>query len=92
MSRALLLHERAESAQLVVPSMLVSGDALVSQLTRRVELAPPDIPSVSQLTKELCDSERTLSRYVRHATGMGTNAMIRRTACIVQRRCCARAG
>lgn len=76
-SRALLLHERAESAQFVVPSMLASGDVLVSKLTRRVETALPDIPSVAQLAKELCVSERTLGRHVRHATGMGTNAMIR---------------
>ena len=76
-SRALLLHERAESAQFVVPSMLSSGDVLDSKLTRRVETALPDIPSVAQLAKELCISERTLSRHVRHATGMGTNAMIR---------------
>ena len=76
-SRALLLHERAESAQFVVPSMLASGDVLVSKLTRRVETALPDIPSVAQLAKELCISERTLGRHVRHATGMGTNAMIR---------------
>jgi transcriptional regulator GlxA family with amidase domain len=75
-SRVLLLHERAESAQFVVPSMLASGDALVSKLTRRVEAALPEIPSVADLAKELCVSERTLSRHVRHATGMGTNAMI----------------
>lgn len=75
-SRVLLLHERAESAQFVLPSMLASGDALVTRLTRRVESALPDIPSVSELARELCISERTLGRHVRHATGMGTNAII----------------
>jgi len=75
-SRVLLLHERSESAQFVVPAMLASGDALVSKLTRRVEAALPDIPSVAELAKELHVSERTLGRRVRHATGMGTNAMI----------------
>lgn len=75
-SRVLLLHERSESAQFVVPSMLASGDALVSNLTRRVESALPDIPSVAALASELCVSERTLGRHVRRATGMGTNALI----------------
>lgn len=75
-SRVLLLHERSESAQFVVPSMLATGDALVSRLTKRVESLLPDIPSVAALAKELHISERTLSRHVRHATGMGTNAMI----------------
>lgn len=75
-SRVLLLHERAESAQFVVPSMLASGDALVSRLTRRVEAALPSVPSVSELAGELCVSERTLGRRVRRATGMGTSAVI----------------
>ncbi|MEO5559092.1 MAG: helix-turn-helix domain-containing protein [Dokdonella sp.] len=75
-SRVLLLHERLESAQFVVPSTLATGDALVSKLTKRVEAALPDIPSVTELAKELHISERTLSRHVRHATGMGTNTMI----------------
>lgn len=75
-SRILLLHERAESAQFVVPSMLASGDALVSKLTKRVEAALPSIPPISELAQEMCISERTLSRHVRHATGMGTSALI----------------
>lgn len=75
-SRVLLLHERAESAQFVVPSMLASGDALVSKLTRRVESALPAIPTVAALARELCICERTLGRRVRHATGMSTNAML----------------
>jgi transcriptional regulator GlxA family with amidase domain len=75
-SGALLLHERTESAQSVVPSMLASGNALVSKLTRRVESSLPAIPTVAALARELCISERTLGRHVRHATGMGTNAMI----------------
>jgi transcriptional regulator GlxA family with amidase domain len=75
-ARVLLLQERAESAQFIVPSMLASGDALVTKLTKRVEAALPDVPSVAELARELCISERTLGRRVRHATGMGTNAMI----------------
>jgi transcriptional regulator GlxA family with amidase domain len=76
-SRVLLLHERAESAQFVLPAMLASGDALVSRLTRRIEAALPAVPSVAELAGELCVSERTLGRHVRRATGMGTNALIR---------------
>lgn len=75
-SRILLLHERNESAQFVVPAMLASGDALVSKLTHRVEAALPAIPSIGELAQEMCVSERTLSRHVRHATGMGTSALI----------------
>ncbi|MBA8885954.1 transcriptional regulator GlxA family with amidase domain [Dokdonella fugitiva] len=76
-SRVLLLHERGQQAQFVVPAMLASGDALVARLTRRVETALPDVPSVAELAGELCVSERTLGRRVRHATGMGTIALIR---------------
>ena len=75
-SRVLLLHERGEQAQFVVPSMLASGDALVSRLTARVERALPTAPSVAQLAAEMCVAERTLARHVRHATGLGTLALI----------------
>lgn len=76
-SRVLLLHERAEQAQYVLPAMLASGDALVTRLTQRVEASLPDVPSVSRLAAELRISERTLARHVHHATGMGTTALIR---------------
>lgn len=75
-SRVLLLHERSEQAQFVVPSMLASGDALVTRLTKRVETSLPFVPSIPELAKELCISERTLGRHVRRATGMGTSDMI----------------
>jgi transcriptional regulator GlxA family with amidase domain len=75
-SRVLLLHERSEQAQFVLPSMLASGDALVTRLTERVETALPSVPSVPELARELCVSERTLGRHVRRATGMGTSDMI----------------
>lgn len=75
-SRVLLLHERSEQAQFVVPSMLASGDALVTRLTKRVETSLPSVPSVPELARELCVSERTLGRHVRRATGMGTSDMI----------------
>lgn len=76
-SRVLLLHERSEQAQFVVPSMLASGDALVTRLTKRVESSLPAVPSIPELAGELCVSERTLGRHVRRATGMGTSDMIR---------------
>ena len=75
-SRVLLLHERSEQAQFVVPAMLASGDALVSRLTARVEASLPSVPSIPELAQELCISERTLGRRVHRATGMGTSAMI----------------
>lgn len=75
-SRVLLLQERTEQAQFVVPSVLASGDALVSRLTKRVETSLPVVPSIPTLAKELCISERTLGRHVRRATGMGTSDMI----------------
>jgi transcriptional regulator GlxA family with amidase domain len=67
-SRVLLLHERSESAQYVLPSMLASGDPLVTRLTERVERA--------LLAREFHVSERTLGRHVRQATGMATRTMI----------------
>lgn len=76
-ARVLLLHERTEQAQYVLPAMLASGDALVTRLTQRIEASLPDIPSVSRLAAELRISERTLARHVHHATGMGTTALIR---------------
>ncbi len=75
-SRVLLLHERSEQAQFVLPAMLASGDALVTRLTERVEASLPSVPSVPELARELCVSERTLGRHVRRATGMGTSEMI----------------
>ena len=34
-----------------------------------MEAALPNVPSVAQLARELCVSERTLARHVRQATG-----------------------
>ncbi len=76
-SRVLLLHERTEQSQFVMPALLASGDALVMRLTQRVEARLPDVPSVAHLAAELCVAERTLGRHVRQATGMGTLEMIR---------------
>lgn len=75
-SRVLLLHERTESAQYVVPSVLASGDPMVTRLTQRIERSLPRVPSVSELAREFCVSERTLGRHVRQSTGMSTSTMI----------------
>lgn len=64
----LLEHRHAQSA-FMVPSVLASGHALVSQLTERLEASLPQVPTISALARELCVSERTLARHVRQATG-----------------------
>jgi transcriptional regulator GlxA family with amidase domain len=74
--RVLLLHERSESAQYVLPSMLASSDPLVTRLVERVERALPEVPSVAALARELCVSQRTLGRHVRQASGMATRTMV----------------
>ena len=68
-ARMLLLEHRVSQSAFVVPEVLASGNALVAQLTARLEAALPQVPPISQLARELCVSERTLARYVRKATG-----------------------
>lgn len=75
-SRVLLLQERTEQAEFVVPAMLSGGDALVNWLTERIEKALPDVPAISELAAEACVSERTLSRRVRKISGMSPREMI----------------
>ena len=53
-----------------------SGHALVAQLTARLEKSLPSVPPISQLARELCVSERTLSRHVRQATGKSTSGLV----------------
>lgn len=67
-SRLLLEHRHAQSA-FVIPDVLASGHALVSQLTARLEASLPQVPTIAQLARDLCVSERTLARHVRQATG-----------------------
>ena len=68
-ARMLLLEHRVSQSAFVVPEVLASGNALVAQLTARLEAALPQVPPISQLARELCVSERTLARHVRKATG-----------------------
>lgn len=75
-ARMLLLEHRHAQSAFVVPEVLAGGHALVAQLTRRVESSLPRTPSISQLARELCVSERTLARHVRHATGKSTRGLI----------------
>jgi transcriptional regulator GlxA family with amidase domain len=75
-SRLLLLEHRHSQSPFVVPEVLASGHALVAQLTARLEKSLPQVPPISQLARELCVSERTLSRHVRQATGKSTSALV----------------
>ena len=76
-SRMLLLEHRHSQSPFVVPEVLASGHALVAQLTARIEKSLPVVPPISQLARELCVSQRTLSRHVHKATGKSTNALVR---------------
>jgi transcriptional regulator GlxA family with amidase domain len=75
-ARMLLLEHRHAQSAFMVPEVLASGHALVAQLTKRVESSLPHTPAISQLARELCVSERTLARHVRHATGKSTRGLI----------------
>ena len=75
-SRMLLLDGREAQSSFIIPEMLASGDALVARLAARVDASLPNPPSVSQLAREFCVSERTLSRHVRVATGKSTNGLV----------------
>ncbi len=75
-SRALLIDQRSAQAQYVIPAVLASGDALVSQLSARIEAALPQVPGVHALAQSMGMSERTLARHVMAATGLGPLALI----------------
>ena len=75
-ARMLLLEHRQSQSPFVVPEVLASGHALVAQLTARLEKSLPSVPPISQLARELCVSERTLSRHVRRATGKSTSGLV----------------
>ncbi len=75
-ARYLLLDHRHFQSAYVIPEVLAGGHALVQQLTARIESALPHAPSITQLARELCVSERTLARHVRHATGNSPRSLI----------------
>ncbi len=75
-ARMLLIDGREAQAPFIVPAMLASGNAWVAGLTSRIESALPDVPSVAVLARDLCLSERTLSRRVLSATGQTPSALV----------------
>ncbi|AXQ29977.1 helix-turn-helix domain-containing protein [Solimonas sp. K1W22B-7] len=75
-SRVLLIDGREAQAPFVVPSMLANGNALVAQLSRQIEDALPQVPSIARMAADLCISEKTLARRVRAATGRSTSALV----------------
>jgi transcriptional regulator GlxA family with amidase domain len=75
-SRMTLLDARQAQAPFIVPEVMASGSALVASITAKVESCLPNPPSVADLAREFCMSERTLSRHVRRATGKSTVALL----------------
>jgi transcriptional regulator GlxA family with amidase domain len=75
-SRVLLIDSRSAQAQYVIPSVLASGNALVTQLSASIEAALPKVPSMKDLARQMCISERTLARHVVAATGLPPLALV----------------
>ena len=74
--RILLLDGRHAQSQFVMPAMLAGGNELVARLIRRIEESLPHPPSIEALAGEQAMSLRTLSRYVRAATGRSPLALV----------------
>jgi transcriptional regulator GlxA family with amidase domain len=75
-SRFLLIDARQAQANYIVPEVMAGGDALISRLIARVENMLPDVPSVAELARVFCVSERTLSRHVHRSIGKSTIALV----------------
>ena len=75
-ARTLIIDGRQAQAPFVVPEAFASGDNLVAQLAARIESALPDAPTVAELAREFCMTERTLSRHLQRATGKSTLALL----------------
>ena len=75
-SRALLIDGRQAQAPFIVPQAYASGDDLIGRLAARVEANLPDLPTVGELAREFCMSERTLARHVKRATGKSPMALL----------------
>jgi transcriptional regulator GlxA family with amidase domain len=75
-SRVLLIDSRLAQAQYVIPSVLASGNALVTQLSASIEAALPKVLSMRDLAQQMCMSERTLARHVVAATGLPPLALV----------------
>lgn len=74
--RFLLIDARQAQAPYIVPDAMADGDALISRLVSRVESMLPEVPSVAELARVFCVSERTLSRHVHRAIGKSTLALV----------------
>lgn len=75
-SRVLLIDSRSAQAHYVIPSVLASGNALISQLSARIEAGLPTVPGMRDLAQHMCMSERTLARHVVAATGQPPLALV----------------
>jgi transcriptional regulator GlxA family with amidase domain len=75
-SRALLIDGRQAQAPFAVPEVYASGDDLIGRLAARVESALPNLPTVGELARAFCMSERTLARHVKRATGKSPMALL----------------
>ena len=74
--RLMLIDAREAQAPYVVPAVRAGGDALMAQLTARIEAALPHPPSVVALAGAFAMSERTLARRVRAASGLTPLALL----------------
>lgn len=75
-SRVLLLDARQAQAPYIATELMAGGNDLVSRLSARIEAALPDPPSVAELAREWCMTERTLSRHLHRVTGRSTQALV----------------
>lgn len=69
LSRLLIVDGRLAQGPYVMPDVLAAGDELVARVVSRVERALPQMPSITQLARELCVSESTLGRRIKRVTG-----------------------
>jgi transcriptional regulator GlxA family with amidase domain len=74
--RVLLIDERQAQSRYAVPTMLANGHELIRRLTRYIEDALPQPPSVGALAAAFAMSPRTLSRHVRAVTGQPPLALV----------------
>jgi len=61
-SRVLLIDGRQAQTPYVTPMMFASGDDLIAKIQAQIEAALPNPPTVADIARDLCVSERTLAR------------------------------
>jgi transcriptional regulator GlxA family with amidase domain len=74
--RLMVIDARQAQAPYVIPAMRAGGDALLAQLTARIESSLPNPPSVAALARDFAMSERTLARRVRAAGALTPLALV----------------